>query len=347
MAKWTTKDTREHKGHEANFHCQKFRGNSWQTPKEVNDLQTKTIIAVTDHSIVVIGSSNTDMVIKTTNLPQPGETMLGGDFFMNAGGKGANQAVAAARLGGKIIFFAKVGNDVFGEQAKALFKNEGIDPSFILTDNRFPSGVALITVDQKGENCIVVAPGANNALSAGDLEQQKMVIEKASVILVQLEIPRETVEYVTKTAAETGIRIVLNPAPACQLTDELLARINIITPNQKEAEMLTGIKVSDNKSAQAAALALNQKGIQTVIITLGSAGALLFHENAFTNIKAPVVKPVDTTAAGDVFNGALVVALSEGMSMINAVQFACKAAAISVTRLGAQASAPYRKELEG
>lgn len=301
---------------------------------------------MTNPSIVVIGSSNTDMVIKTTRLPQPGETILGGDFFMNAGGKGANQAVAAARLGGNITFFAKVGKDVFGEQAKALFQKEGIDGSHILSDSKFPSGVALITVDDKGENCIVVAPGANNALTVADLESKKAIIERASVILVQLEIPLETVDYITKLAADASVKVVLNPAPACALSDGLLSRIHIITPNQKEAEMLTGISVYDKESAKAAALALSKKGIKSVIITLGSSGALLFHENVFTSIEAPVVKPVDTTAAGDVFNGALVVALSEGMNVQSAVRFACKAAAISVTKLGAQASAPYRKEVE-
>jgi ribokinase len=296
-------------------------------------------------SIVVIGSSNTDMVIKTTKLPQPGETILGGNFFMNAGGKGANQAVAAAKLGGAVTLFTKIGNDVFGEQAIALFRKEGIETSFILTDEKYPSGVALITVDEKGENCIVVAPGANNALSATDLRQQKAIIEKASVILVQLEIPLETVEYVASIAANAKIKMVLNPAPACQLSDELLGRINIITPNEKEAEMLTGIKITDKKSVETAAITLHKKGIETVIITLGAKGALLLHENVFSTVNAPVAEAIDTTGAGDVFNGALVVALSEGMKMINAVEFACKAASISVTRLGAQASAPYRREI--
>jgi ribokinase len=297
-------------------------------------------------SIVVIGSSNTDMVIKTTNLPQPGQTILGGHFFMNAGGKGANQAVAAAKLGGNVTFFAKLGKDIFAEQAKALFKKEGIDISFILTDEKLPSGIALITVDEKGENCIVVAPGANNALTAADLQDQKETIEKASLILVQLEIPLATVDYITQLAKEAGIKMILNPAPACYLGDELLARINIITPNQKEAEMLTGIKVTDKESAGAAALILNKKGIETVIITLGSKGALLLHENTYSMIDAPVVTAIDTTAAGDVFNGALAAALAEGMNMKEAVVFACKAASISVTKLGAQASAPYREEVE-
>jgi len=286
------------------------------------------------------------MVIKTTHLPHPGETILGGDFFMNAGGKGANQAVAAARLGGNVTFFTKVGDDIFGEQARALFEKESIDTSYVLTDKNSPSGVALITVDNKGENCIVVAPGANNALSASDLQLRSSVIENASLIIVQLEIPLETVEYISNLASTAGVKLVLNPAPACKLSDELLSQIDIITPNQKEAEMLTGITVNDNESAKVAARALSKKGIKSVIITLGSSGAVLYHENVFSNVEAPVVEPVDTTAAGDVFNGALVVALSEGMGMHSAVQFACKAAAISVTRLGAQASAPYRKEIE-
>lgn len=296
-------------------------------------------------SIVVIGSSNTDMVIKTTRLPHPGETILGGDFFMNAGGKGANQAVAAARLGGNVAFLAKVGDDIFGEQSRVFFQAEGLDTSYILTDEKQPSGVALIFVDGNGENCIVVAPGANNSLKPADISKNKDLVASASVILVQLEIPLETVEYITSLAVEEGVTLVLNPAPACELNEELLKRVNVITPNQKEAGMLTGIEVIDSKSAQSAALALHQKGIETVIITLGSEGALLFHENEFANIKSPIVEAVDTTAAGDVFNGALVVAMSEGMKMTDAVQFACRAAAISVTRLGAQASAPYRKEI--
>jgi len=286
------------------------------------------------------------MVIKTSNLPQPGETILGGNFFMNAGGKGANQAVAAAKLGGAVTFFAKVGNDIFGEQAKILFEKEGINTSYILTDEKYPSGVALITVDEKGENCIVVAPGANNELTVDDLQQQKKIIESASIILMQLEIPLTTVEFVAGIASKAKIKMVLNPAPACQLSDELLEKINIITPNQKEAEMLTGIKVSDRKSAEEAALALYKKGIETVIVTLGSEGALLLDENEFNFINAPIVKAIDTTAAGDVFNGALVVALSEGMKMKDAVAFACRAASISVTKLGAQASAPTRNEVE-
>jgi len=297
-------------------------------------------------SIVVVGSTNTDMVIKASHLPQPGETILGGTFFMSAGGKGANQAVAAARLGGKVSFIAKTGHDVFGKQSIELFEKEGIDISFILRDRYQPSGVALITVDDKGENCIVVAPGANAALSSEDITEAKEKIENASLVLIQLETPIETVESVANIVSSKRIKLILNPAPAAKLNDNLLKKITIITPNQKEAEMLTGIKINDESSAKQAAVFLHNKGIETVILTMGARGAFILHENKHSMIPGHTVNVVDTTAAGDVFNGAFVVALSEGKTMEDAVAFACKAAAISVTRLGVQASAPYRKEVE-
>jgi ribokinase len=297
-------------------------------------------------SIVVVGSTNTDMVIKASHLPQPGETILGGTFFMSAGGKGANQAVAAARLGGKVSFIAKTGYDIFGKQAIDLFEKEGIDISFIARDHYQPSGVALITVDDKGENCIVVAPGANASLMPQDIDEAKEKFETASFVLMQLETPIETVEHVANISSAKKIKFLLNPAPATKLNDDLLKKITIITPNQKETEMLTGINVSDESSAKKAARYLQNKGIETVIITMGAAGAFVLHENNTQMIPGHKVKVVDTTAAGDVFNGALVVALSEGMNMNEAVAFACKAAAISVTRLGAQASAPERHEVE-
>ncbi len=297
-------------------------------------------------SIVIIGSSNTDMVIKSSHLPAPGETILGGTFFMNAGGKGANQAVASARLGGQIIFITKVGEDIFGKQTVDLLKKESIDTSTILTDKNLPSGIALITVDEKGENCIAVASGANAALSQDDIKKFETNIESASIVLMQLETPVETIEYAASVAAKNNIKIILNPAPARLLSDSLLKNISIITPNEKEAEMLTGIVVHDISSAEKAALVLHKKGIDTVIITLGARGALLFDKEKFSLIDSPKVMAIDTTAAGDVFNGALAVALSENKTMIDAVKFACTAASISVTRLGAQSSAPYRKEID-
>jgi ribokinase len=297
-------------------------------------------------TIVVAGSSNTDMVIKTANIPVPGETVLGGTFFMNAGGKGANQAVAAARLGGNIVFICKTGNDIFGKQAKDAFQKEGIDTSFVTENVSHPSGVALITVDKNGENCIVVAPGSNEFLLPSDINDAAGKISNATVILAQLETPIDTIAYLAEIASKEKKIMVLNPAPAASLSDAMLQKITVITPNQQEAAMLTGKEISDQKSAEAAALLLAGKGVQTVIITMGAQGALLLHKDKFTMIASPQVKAVDTTAAGDVFNGGLVVALAEGMPMEEAVSFACRAAAIAVTRLGAQASAPYRHEVQ-
>jgi len=297
-------------------------------------------------TVVVIGSSNTDMVVKTPHLPAPGETILGGTFFMNAGGKGANQAVAAARLGGQVTFVAKLGNDIFGKQALQLFGEEGIDTSCVVTDPHHPSGVALITVDDKGENCIAVASGANAQLLPADLENPKDKIRNAAIVLMQLEVPVETVAEAAALANDAGALVILNPAPACTLPSVIFQHISIITPNETEAEMLSGLPVADVQSAKKAAGIIRAKGVKTVIITLGSKGALIVGEGIEQLVPAPEVTPVDTTAAGDVFNGALAVALAEGKGILEAVAFACQAAAISVTQLGAQASAPYRAEFE-
>jgi ribokinase len=298
-------------------------------------------------SVVIVGSAGIDMVIKTDHLPAPGETVLGGTFFMNPGGKGANQAVAAARLNGNVTFICKTGNDIFfGQKAAAIFGKEGINTNYLLSHPDLPSAVALITVDKNAENCIVVAPGANASFIPGDLVNAIPVIEEATVVLMQLEIPVTTVEYVAGLASAKNIKVVLNPAPAIGLSDNLLKNISILTPNETEAEILTGIKVSDMISAEKAAQALHNKGVKTVIITLGSMGALVLHEDIFTHIPAMKVTATDTTAAGDVFCGALVVAITEGKNMIEATEFACKAASLSVTKLGAQASAPYRHEVD-
>jgi ribokinase len=296
--------------------------------------------------ILVIGSSNTDMVIKTEKLPAPGETILGGIFLMNPGGKGANQAVAAARLGGKVTFITKRGNDLFGNQAVGLLMREGIDTQYIVKDLDFPSGVALITVDSAGENSIVVAPGSNGNLLQEDIPSMIFETGKFEILLLQLEIPISTVEYSAVTASENGIKVILNPAPACKLSDNLLKHIWLITPNETEAEALTGVKITDISSAERAAVLIQQRGVKNVIITLGETGALVKSDRYSGLVPGVKVDPVDTTAAGDVFNGALAVALSEGKGLNDAVVFANKAASISVTRMGAQASAPYRNELK-
>jgi len=285
------------------------------------------------------------MVVKSKKLPSPGETILGGSFLMNPGGKGANQAVAAARLNGNVTFVTKTGNDLFGEQSLHLFEKEGIDTRFIVKDPASPSGVALITVDEYGENCIVVAPGSNGTLSAYDIDDEVYMTVKDDVFLMQLEIPLSTVEFVAEKAAGRGNRIILNPAPARQLSNELLSALFLIIPNEVEAEILTGIKVTDTLSAEKAAEKLMQKGVRNVVITMGAAGAYLLSESVSKMVPVVPVKAVDSTAAGDVFSGALAVAISEGKELEEAVIFANKAASISVTRMGAQASAPYRNEL--
>lgn len=296
-------------------------------------------------SILVVGSSNTDMVIKTANFPLPGQTILGGEFFMFPGGKGANQAVAAARLGGKVTFVVKVGDDIFGKQALEQFRNEGIDTTFAIIDPKNPSGTALITVDGKGENTIVVAQGANGALITEDLEEIGKHINNYDIVLLQLEIPVQTVIHAASIGSKSGKKVILNPAPGTLLPDTIFKDLFLITPNETEAEMLTGIKINDPDDARKAAIQLRHKGTKNVIITMGKEGALLLLDEEAKLIPAPKVTAVDTTAAGDIFNGALAVSISEGASLEKAVSFANHAAAISVTKMGAQSSAPYRKEV--
>ena len=298
--------------------------------------------------IVVIGSSNTDMVIRTKNLPRPGETVLGGTFFMNAGGKGANQAVACARLGGAVTFVYKTGNDVFGHQAYQLFDDEGIDPSYVFSDPKNPSGVALILVDDNAENSIAVASGSNSNLVTADIDNSLDAIENSEIVLMQLEIPIKTIEYAAQIAKSRGKMVILNPAPAPTepLPLSILKNIDLITPNETEAELISGIPVVDETSAIAAAKRMAELGVKKIIITMGSKGAMLYEDGEAELIPSIRVKAVDTTAAGDCFNGALTIAISEGRSLKDAVLFANRAAAISVTRPGAQVSMPYRHEVD-
>lgn len=308
--------------------------------------KTMDTTQVTKQQILVVGSTNTDMVIKAAHLPRPGETILGGTFFMNPGGKGANQAVAIARLGAPVTFICKTGTDIFGHQSQQLFEAEGINTSYVFSDPQNPSGVALISVDDKAENCIVVASGANANLTPEDLKKAEEAIDQCDIVLLQLEIPMETVEYVAKIASEKGKKVILNPAPAQPLSAKLLSHLYLITPNETEAEMISGVKITDEASANEAAQVLSEKGVQNVIITLGSKGALVYSNGESEIVPAYKVNAIDTTAAGDVFNGALTVALSEGRDLKEASRFGCKASAISVTRSGAQSSAPYRNEVD-
>jgi ribokinase len=296
------------------------------------------------NKIFVIGSANTDMVVKTDELPLPGETKLGGEFFMNAGGKGANQAVAAARLGGNVTLVAKLGNDIFGQQTLQGFKKEKINTDYIFFDETRPSGTALIIINGEGENCIVVAPGANANLLPIDIDKVEN-LHDAAVILLQLEIPLETIKHIVKIARSNQQKLILNPAPAQRLDDDLLNGLYLITPNETEAFFLTGIQVRDEDTASAAADIFLRKGVENVIITLGSEGAFFQNASLKIRIRAPVVKALDTTAAGDTFNGAISVSITEDMSWEKALRFAVGAASISVMRMGAQSSVPYRKEI--
>ena len=292
--------------------------------------------------IVVIGSTNTDMVISGSKIPVPGETVSGGTFMMNPGGKGANQAVAVARLSkrrGGCMFIAKVGDDVFGRDTAVRMKKDGIDARLVV-DRGNASGTALILVDKAGQNCISVALGANGTLSPSDVKRFRREIEGADALLMQLETPIETVAWAAKVAHAKGVPVILNPAPAAKLPKELYSCLDWITPNETEAELLTGVKVTDLASCRKAEAAFRRRGVANVIITLGSKGCY-----AAGRIHPCVkVKAVDTVAAGDTFNGAFVVALSEGKGVDEAVAFAQRASAISVTRAGAQPSIPRREE---
>ncbi len=293
--------------------------------------------------IVVLGSTNTDMVISGAKIPVPGETVSGGSFMMNPGGKGANQAVAVARLSARrrqCVFIAKVGDDLFGRDTARRLKAEGIDARLIV-DKTAASGTALILVDRKGQNCISVALGANGTLSPEDVAPFASDIERADALLLQLETPLETVLWAARTAHAKGVHVILNPAPAAKLPRELYACLDWITPNETEAELLTGVKVADLASAQAAERVLKRRGVAHVAITLGAKGCY-----AAGRIHPCVkVKAVDTVAAGDTFNGAFVVALAEGKGVDEAIAFAQAAAALAVTRPGAQASVPFRREV--
>lgn len=296
--------------------------------------------------IFVLGSCNTDMVIKSDRLPVPGETILGGTFIMNPGGKGANQAVAAARLGGNVTFITKTGNDLFGKQSVQQYNEEHIDTQYISSDPNNPSGVALITVDKSGENCIVVAMGANSTLVPADFKNAEDDLKKAGVLLMQLETPMSTIEYAAELGNKNGVKVILNPAPAQSLSKVLLSNLYMLIANETEAEMISGIKVKTFSDAEKAADEIYAKGVEKIIITMGSQGALLKDGDHFFEIPAYKVQAMDTTAAGDTFCGAIAVAIAEGKTLEEGVKFATKCSAITVTKMGAQSSIPTRKEVD-
>lgn len=297
--------------------------------------------------IVVVGSSNIDMVVKADRIPGAGETLLGGDFVMVPGGKGANQAVCAAKLGADVKLVARVGEDVFGDTSLRNFESVGIDTRFVVRDPLCPSGVALITVDARGENAIVVAPGANHALSPADVDNARDSIAEADVVVLQLEIPADTVSHTVELAKSLGTRVVLNPAPMRPMSPEVLSRVDVLTPNEYEAAGLLGRPgESVDDDPEPAARKLISMGARCVVITLGEKGAYLAGEGISEYIEPIKVSAVDTTAAGDAFTGAFACALSEGRGLREAARFATRVAAVSVTRMGAQPSMPSRAEID-
>lgn len=296
--------------------------------------------------ITVVGSFNTDLVVHTPRMPVSGETILGGPYHTGPGGKGANQAVAAARLDADVTMVVKLGKDDLGDKAETNLRNEGVNADFILRTETTHTGVAFIIVDETGENMIVVAPGANTQLTPEDVEATREAIVTADMLLVQLESPVETVEHAVRIAHEAGVRVLLNPAPGQPLDPQLLTMVDVLTPNETEAEIITGHSVGSLEETRAAAQQLRDMGIEVVVITLGAQGALLVTEDGAEHIAGHSVDVVDTTGAGDAFNGALAVALAEGRALSDAVAFANVAAALQVTKLGTAPAMPYRDDVE-
>lgn len=297
-------------------------------------------------TIAVVGSSNMDLVVKSNRIPVTGETILGGDFIMVPGGKGANQAVAAAKLGAKVFFIAKLGDDIFGLQSLNNFKKEGVNTKYVLQTQEAPSGVALIMVDDEGNNVIVVAPGANHKLLPDDVKAAESDIASSGALVAQLEVPIETIEFAARLANKSNVPFILDPAPAQQLRPELLNMVDVLTPNETEARILTGVEVNDRKSAEAAAQKLLERGVKNVILTMGASGYLSVGKEGKEFIAARKVTAADSTAAGDAFTGSLVVGLAKGQTLSQAALFANNVAAFSVTRIGAQPSMPTIEEID-
>jgi len=275
-----------------------------------------------------------------------GETILGGDFMMTPGGKGANQAVAAAKLGAEVYFIAKLGDDIFAEQSLNNFKKEAVNTKYVTQIKEAPSGVALITVDDAGNNVIVVAPGANQKLSAEDVKEAESDISSSGALVAQLEVPLQTVEFTAQLANDSGVPFILDPAPAQKLSPKLLKMVDALTPNETEAQILTGIRVTDENSARMASEILLKAGVKAVILTMGAKGFLLTTNDRTEFVPAIKVNAVDATAAGDAFTGALAFGLAQGRRLFEAASFANYVAALSVTKMGAQSSMPTAEEVE-
>ncbi len=305
----------------------------------------KGILMAQNKAVVIVGSCNMDLVVKAPRIPVMGETILGGEFLTTPVCKGANQAGAAARLGSKVHFVARIGEDAFGDETIKNLKNNGVNTEHVVRSSCAPTGVALIVVDHDGNNSIVVAPGANAALMPEDVDRAESAIASSSVLVTQLETPIATAQHSAKLARRHGVRVILDPAPAQELSDELLGNVDILTPNETEARILTGIEVDDADSAAKAARTLLDRGTHIVVLTMSKNGLLLVTQEETRSIAAKEVKAVDTTAAGDAFTGSLACGLAEGMKLAEVVEFASCAAALSVTKMGAQSSLPNREDV--
>ena len=296
--------------------------------------------------ITVIGSLTMDLVVKTQRRPIKGETVLGMEFGMVPGGKGANQAVTAAKLGVETYMVGRIGRDLFAPAILENLTREGVNTSHLIQDEKLGTGIAHIAVDGQGDNSIVMVPRANANCLEPDVDAVQDLIGRSSLLLLQLEIPVRTVAYAAKVARRQGVPVILNPAPAQELDDELLANVNYLTPNETEAQILTGIKITDIESAKIAARELHRRGVETVIITLGEKGALLYSGDGPIHIPARKVEVVDTTAAGDAYNGGFAVALAQGQSLVEAAKFASYVGTLAVTKFGAQSSLPSKSEVD-
>jgi ribokinase len=299
---------------------------------------------IDSHDIVVVGSNMMDMITKISRLPKMGETLAGSAFSMGFGGKGANQAVMAARLGARVAMVCKVGKDSFGLMVRENFIEKGIT-AFIFEDETLPSGVAPITVDDEGRNLVIIVPGANNTLNAVEVKQAKELIQSAKILICQLEIPDEAILKAFEIARAGGLRIIFNPAPARAVPARMIELADVVVPNETEAELLTGLPVRGLQGGGAAARKLQEMGARTVIITLGEEGALLWDGQAEQHFKPPMVNAVDTTGSGDAFIGSLAFALVQGKDMSDAIRYANVAAALSVTKIGTQISFPTMAEV--
>jgi ribokinase len=295
--------------------------------------------------IAVIGSSNTEMIFKVSRIPIAGEMILGSSFNMSPGGRGVNQTIAAARAGGKLTFVGRTGNDLYGDNIKSILEQEKINTQYLVKDHQMASGTSSVIVDDNGESGITITQGANVNLSEADLKAAQSAIISSDIVLIQLDIPVETVKFAADLAVSAGVKVILNPAPALPVSDELLKSISILTPDSSQAELLTGIKITDFRSAELAGRILLERGLKRVIITLRFSGAMVIDNGGAEHIPGFEIKRVDTSVMNDVFNGALAVGLAEGKNFYEAVLFANAAAALSASRPGSISSIPFRKEI--